>query len=72
MADASSVPSIHSKKDQSAKIPQTRPEHPLHRAPQTFASTVTAKMAQLTTGSPEDPLRTPFETFMAAAVQTLG
>ena len=53
-------------------MPQTRPEHPLHRALQTFASTVTAKMAQLTTGSPEDQLRAPFETFMAAAAQALG
>ena len=53
-------------------MPQTRPEHPLHRALQTFASTVTAKMAQVTTGSPEDQLRAPFETFMAAAAQALG
>ena len=53
-------------------MPQTQPEHPLHRALQTFASTVTAKMAQLTTGSPKDQLRARFETFMAAAVQTLG
>ncbi len=53
-------------------MPQTRPEHPLHRALQTLASTVTAKMAQMTTGSPEDQLRAPFETFMAAAAQALG
>ena len=53
-------------------MPQTRMEHPFHTALQTFASTVTAKMAQLTTGSPEDQLRAPFETFMAAAAQALG
>ena len=53
-------------------MPQTRPDHPLHRALQTLASTVTAKMAQVTTGSPEDQLRAPFETFMAAAAQALG
>ena len=53
-------------------MPQTRPEHPLHRALQTFASTVTVKMAQLAAGSPEDQLRAPFETFMAAVAQALG
>lgn len=53
-------------------MPQTRMEHPFHTALQTFASTVTAKMAQLTAGSPEDQLRAPFETFMAAAAQALG
>ena len=51
-------------------MPQTRPEHPLHRA--LHASTVTAKMAQVTAGSPEDQLRAPFETFMAAVAQALG
>ena len=29
-----------------------------------FAETVTVKMTQLTTGEPEDQLRSPFETFM--------
>ena len=53
-------------------MPQTRMEHPFHTALQTFASTVTAKMAQLTTGSPEDQLRAPFETFMVAAARALG
>ena len=53
-------------------MPQTRPERPLHQALQTFASTVTAKMTQLAAGSPEDQLRAPFETFMAAAAQVLG
>ena len=53
-------------------MPPTRPGYPLHVALQTFASTVTAKMAQLTTGSPEDQLRAPFETFMAATGQALG
>ena len=53
-------------------MPPTRPGYPLHIALQTFASTVTAKMAQLTTGSPEDQLRAPFETFMAAVAQASG
>ena len=53
-------------------MPQTRMEHPFHKALQTFAGIVTAKMAQLTTGSPEDQLRAPFETFMTAAAQALN
>ena len=53
-------------------MPQTQTEHPFHTALQTFASTVTAKMAQVTAGSPEDQLRAPFETFMAAAARALG
>ena len=53
-------------------MPPTRPGYPLHIALQTFASTVTAKMAQLTTGPPEDQLRAPFETFMAAVAQASG
>ena len=53
-------------------MPPTRPGYPLHIALQTFASAVTAKMAQLTTGSPEDQLRAPFETFMAAVAQASG
>ena len=47
-------------------------EHSLHQALKTFAGTVTTKMAQVTTGSPEDQIRAPFETFMAAAARTLG
>ena len=53
-------------------MPQTRMEHPFHTALQAFASAVTAKMAQLAAGSPEDQLRAPFETFMAAAAQAMG
>lgn len=48
------------------------PEPRLHLALQTFGSTVTAKMAQLTTGSPEDQLRAPFETLIAAAGELFG
>ena len=51
---------------------QTRIEDSLHQALQTFASTVTAKMTQVTTGSPEDQLRAPFETFMETAGQAFG
>ena len=39
---------------------------------QAFAGTVTAKMAQLTLGAPEDQLRAPFETFMAAVGSAFG
>ena len=53
-------------------MPQPQAPPPLHTALQTFASTVTAKMAQSTPGAPEDQLRAPFETFMAAATQALG
>ena len=53
-------------------MPQTRMEYPFHKALQAFADMVTAKMAQLITGSSEDQLRAPFETFMAAAAQALG
>ena len=63
---------FHSKKGQTSTMPQTQAEHSLHQALQTFANTVTAKMAQLAAGSPEDQLRAPFETFMAAAARTLG
>ena len=59
-------------KSQNFTMPQTRTEHWLHEALHTFAGAVTAKMAQLTTGSPEDQLRAPFETFVAAAAQALG
>ena len=38
----------------------------------TFAGTVAAKMAQLTAGAPEDQLRAPFETFMAASGSAFG
>ncbi len=44
----------------------------LHTTLQAFANTVTAKMAQVTPGSPEDQIRAPFETFIAAAAQALG
>ena len=53
-------------------MPQIQTGHPFHTALQTFASTVTVKMAQLAAGSPEDQLRAPFETFVAAAAQALG
>ena len=53
-------------------MPQPQAPPPLHTALQTFASTVTAKMAQSTPGAPEDQLRAPFETFMAAAARALG
>ncbi len=53
-------------------MPQIESEPRLHFALELFASTVTAKMAQVTTGSPEDQLRAPFETFMDAAAQVLG
>ena len=53
-------------------MPQPQAPPPLHQALQTFASTVTAKMAQSTPGAPEDQLRAPFETFMAAAARALG
>ena len=42
----------------------------LHTALQDFANAVTTKMTQVITGKPEDQLRAPFETFMAAAAQT--
>lgn len=44
----------------------------IHQALQAFADAVTAKMTQVTTGSPEDQLRAPFETFMGTAAQTFG
>ena len=53
-------------------MPHKRTDHPLHTALRTFAGTVTAKMSQLATGAPEDQLRAPFETFMAATAQALG
>jgi len=44
----------------------------IYEALQAFASSVTAKMSQLTAGEPEDQLRGPFEVFMAAAARGLG
>ncbi len=44
----------------------------LHAALQAFADAVTTKMTQVTAGEPEDQLRGPFETFLAAAAQTWG
>ena len=45
---------------------------PLYTALQGFADAVTAKTTQITSGAPEDQLRSPFEAFMAAAGQGLG
>ena len=45
---------------------------PLYTALQGFATTVTAKTTQITSGAPEDQLRAPFETFMAGVGQALG
>ena len=53
-------------------MPHNRMDHPLHTALRTFSSTVTAKMSQLATGAPEDQLRAPFESFMAAMAEALG
>ena len=53
-------------------MPHNRMDHPIHIALRTFASTVKAKMSQLAPGAPEDQLRAPFETFMAATAQALG
>ena len=44
----------------------------IHTALQDFAAAVTDKMTQITAGEPEDQLRAPFETFMAAAARALG
>ena len=53
-------------------MPPDQMGHSLHKALQAFASTVTAKMSQLTSGLPEDQMRAPFETLMDAAAQALG
>ena len=42
----------------------------LYAALQAFADAVTTKMTQVTVGASEDQLRSPFETFLAAAAQT--
>lgn len=42
------------------------------RALKAFASNVTAKTTQLTSGEPEDQLRGPFETFMDSAAKAMG
>ena len=44
----------------------------VHKALQSFAEAVTAKMTQLTLGEPEDQLRGPFENFAAAAARAFG
>jgi hypothetical protein len=44
----------------------------IQEALETFAADVTAKMAQLTLGEPEDQLRGPFENFMAGVAAALG
>ena len=44
----------------------------IYAALQHFAASVTAKMTQITTGEPEDQVRSPFEIFMADAARALG
>ena len=44
----------------------------IYAALQNFAASVTAKMTQITTGEPEDQVRSPFEIFMADAARALG
>ncbi len=44
----------------------------VYKALQDFAAAVTAKMTQVTAGEPEDQVRGPFETFMAAAARVHG
>ena len=44
----------------------------IHDALQDFAVAVTAKMAQLTAGEPEDQVRGPFENFMGSVARALG
>jgi hypothetical protein len=39
---------------------------------QKFAAAVTAKMSQMTSGEPEDQIRSPFENFMTEAARSLG
>ena len=54
-------------------ITQTRTEsEAVHAALQEMAGAVAEKMAQISTGEPEDQLRAPFENFMAEVARTVG
>ena len=48
------------------------PQPTIFEAIQTFATSVTAKTTQVTSGEPEDQLRGPFETFLGSAAKAMG